>query len=126
MAQPLLHHRKHLFVTPAFGIDDPVRRKTGQSKAGREEIGAAERPEHGSGPPRGDTGGEQGRRRIVAEAGAGTGYFVQRCSGEAAAFQPPVDCVELERHALPRRARTRGFDRPHLRAQGGETLASGW
>ena len=46
MAKPLLHHRKHILVAAAFGIEQAVRREPGQSEAGREQIGPAQRPQH--------------------------------------------------------------------------------
>jgi hypothetical protein len=124
IAKPLLHHRQYLFITAAFGIDDPVGWKAGLGKAWSKEIGTGERPKHNARASGGNARCKQGRGRIVAEVRPGTGYFVKRCSGEAAAFKPPVDCIEPERQALPSRSRTHGFDRPHLCTQGGKSLGS--
>lgn len=91
--KPFLHHRQHLFVAAAFGIQEPVGRKPGLGQRRREEVMAGKRPKHGSALPgaRGDTRGEQAGGGIVGKAGAGTGAFVKRRKRQSAAVEATVD-----------------------------------
>lgn len=59
MTKTLLHHRKHILVGPAFGVEDPVRAKPRLSKAGREQVPPGKRPKHLAFPSRRDPGDEQ-------------------------------------------------------------------
>ena len=130
MTEPLLHHRKHILVAPAFGVEDPVRSEPRQGKAGGEQVSAAERPEHRSagfspGPASGYSGDEERGGGIVAKSGPGAGDLMQSRRGESASGKPPVDCLHSERQALARLSRAGRFDRPHLCPKGRKALGTG-
>ncbi|MEA3042055.1 MAG: hypothetical protein QOC65_1544 [Sphingomonadales bacterium] len=124
MAQPLLHHRQHLLVAPAFGVEDPARRQAGLREAGGEQVAAGQRPEHNplpARPARGDRCGEQSRGRVVAEARRGAGNLVQGIDGEAAAGETAVDRLEPEGQAYTRAAAPALGERRDLGAKRGDS-----
>ena len=88
MTHAFLHHRQHLFVIAAFGVEQAIRLQPDPGKRRREEIATGERPEHLP-PAPGETGGgggeEQGRGGIVVGAGAAA---AASCS--ASASPPPA------------------------------------
>ena len=127
VAQPLLHHRQHLLVVAAFGIDQPVGRQPGQREAGREQVAPRRAPTAPVPSPRARAsraasgGEEQGRGGIVARRRASP-------APPRAARRRPARRRPAGRR--PPRARTAGtaaaggaagaLDRAHLLAQGGE------
>ena len=124
---PLLHHRKHLLVVAAFGIEQAIGRQPRLGEARREQVAAGQRPEHlaalaprpwrSARRARRGTGSRRPRHSAPAVAGAAS------CSAPAqpAAGQPLVDLADAERQARPPVAgRTGAFDPAHLLAQGGE------
>jgi hypothetical protein len=126
MAQPLLHHRQHLLVAAAFRVEHPLRPEPGAGEAGREQVAPAERPQHGARQAGGDGGDEQGRRRLVGQRGPRPRRLVQSPERQPATGEPAVDLPDPERkhpRAAPCGAGT--FDRPHLGAQGGQTIGTG-
>jgi len=117
VAQPLLHHRQHILVAAAFGVEDALRLQPGAGKAGREQVAAGERPQHRPRPPRRQRSEEQGRRRFVGQAVAQRRRLVQRGDGEAAVGEAAVDIVDPEGQDGAFAAARRRFERPHRRAQ---------
>jgi len=130
MAQAILHHRQHLRVAAAFGIEDAVRRQSGPGKSGGKKIASGERPQHLSlflhpRKTRGERGEEQGRRGIVAGFGARGRRLVQRRPCEPAARQPCIDLIDSERqHAASGRPASL-LDRFDLGAQRSEARIFG-
>lgn len=116
MAQPLLHHGQHLLVVPALGIKDAARAKARLLKAGGEKVAAAERPQHGSRPSRGDARREQGGGRLVAKPRPGARHLVQRGDDEAAARQPPIDRIQAEGKTPELPGTSPHLQRPHFGA----------
>ena len=106
MAQPLLHHRQHLFVVARLGIKDTVRRQSRLHQARREKVAARQGPENRARQPGRDAGDEQGDGGIIGEAGALAHHFMERRDRQPAAVQP----IRL---SAPRRAKrpNAGFGR---------------
>lgn len=71
MAEPLFCYRERLLVLAAFGIDQPIGSKPGLREPWREQVMAAEHPQHRAAKPCGNARREQGRRGIVGEARTG-------------------------------------------------------
>lgn len=120
---PFLHHRQHLVVVPAFGVEQAIRPQPRQSERGGEEIAAGERPEHL--PPaareaRGGGGEKKRGRGIVIERGRSGRRFVQR-HRQPAPGKPHIHLPDPERHV--RRSpggRAGTLDGANLGAQGVE------
>ena len=126
VARALLHHRKHLLVIAAFGVEQAIGRQPGLSETGREQIAAGQRPEHlaglppGDGEARGEGGDEQGRGGLVIGRKRRRRDLVQP-PGQSAARQPFVHFRYVERQARPPvSGETGAFDPAHLLPQGGE------
>ena len=124
MTQPLLHHRQHVLVAPAFGIEQPVGSEAGAGQAGREQVAAGERPQHDARAAGGDRREEEGGGGLVARAGTLARRFAERGDGQAAAGEAGVERLDAEGKAgmAPRPG---GFERPHLLAQGGQAFGTG-
>lgn len=103
MAQPFLTRGEDRAILAGFHIDDPVGRKAGLGQSRREEVAAADAPEHlapGSGD---DTRSEESGCASMQGAVPAAGDFVQLAAGEAAARQATIHRVETKRqHALVR------------------------
>ena len=126
MAQPLLHHRQHLLVAAAFGVDQRGRgqgrrqRRPGANRSRRAEAPTASVPGRRAAMP--------ARNRVAAASsprlGAGAGLRAappRRARRRPAAGRPHRRrTAGSARPPLPRR-----FDRRHLGAQGGEALGTG-
>jgi len=132
MAHPLLDHREHLIVAPAFGVNETIRGQPRLRQAGREQIAPRERPEHLPAFPArhreagGERGEKQGRGGLVIGRGRGRCRLVQP-AGESAARQSFVHLRNAEGETRPRPGPGRAgpFDRAHLRPQGGEARIQG-
>lgn len=126
MAGPLLHHREHLLVIAAFGVEQAIGSQPRLGQAGREQVAAPQRPKHlaafppRSGETRGERGDEQGRGGFVIGAGRCRRGLVQP-PGKTAARQPFVHFRHADRQARPIVAGGTGvLDPAHLFAQGGK------
>jgi len=132
MAGALLHHRKHLLVVAAIGIEQPVGREPRSSEPGREQVAAALRPKHLPPCPRldgeagGERGEEQGRGAFVVQPGAGRRGLVQPVR-QPAPGQALVDVQDAEGQARPPvvAGGAGTLDPAHLLAQGGEARVQG-
>ena len=78
-----------------------------------------------AGPARGDRGKEQGHGGLVAGARTLAGRFMERGDRQAAAGETGIDRLEAEGQAIAPCPLAGGFERPHLRAQGGQAFGSG-
>ena len=81
MTQTLLHHGEDIPVTAAFGIKQPLRRQPRPGERRREEIAAAQRPQHNPAlprPPRRKGSEEQAGGGIIGKAGTRARTFVKR------------------------------------------------
>ncbi len=129
MPQPLLHHRQRILVAAAFGVDDAAGREASLRESRGEQVAPADHPQHlpvriqGAGS---DSGREQGRRRIVVEAGAASRQLVERGDRQAAARQPLIHLIDPEGQGFSRPRAARGFDGPDFGAQILKARMMGW
>lgn len=129
VTQAFLHDGKHILVTAAFGLDQPVRSQSGLRQTWSEQVTPAQRPQHrapfGRGA-RGKAGGKQERSRVVADAGTRPCHFVQRTKHDAAARDPAVHRVHAERQAFRSLGPVRDFDSPDLCTQSVQAKLRRW
>ena len=91
LPQSLLHDGQHVALTKGLGIDDAIRMQARIHKARREEIAAAETPEHRAFEPRRDAGDEEGGGTGELRRRARLDHLVQGAEGEPALRQPFID-----------------------------------
>lgn len=118
MPKSFFHHRQHILVATAFGIDQPVRRQPRLGERGSEQIVVLEHPQDGPAAARRNAGDEKGGRSVVVQAGSRAGGLVQRPDRESPA-ELRIHRRDSERQPLGI-ARRGGFDGADLRAQARE------
>jgi hypothetical protein len=123
MPDRILHHREHILVAAAFGIDQPFRTKPCPGQAGSEQIPPRQCPEHVAGAARDNAGDEQAGGCIVGQAGLRRRYFMQRGQRQPSALQPGIKCSETEGKVSAAFRSCISLDRAHCRAQCGQALA---
>jgi len=116
MPKPLLDDRKRFVVVAAFGVEEPVGRKTRLGECRSEQVAPLDHPQHYSLQPGGNSGREQCRGCIVAGRTRGAPDLVQRRDRKAAA-ELSIHCVHPERQPLGCAHRSRGLNGPDLRSK---------
>jgi hypothetical protein len=108
VAQAVLGHGQHLGILGPLRVEDPVRTESDLLEPGGIKVETRESPQHGKAwprcEPRRDTGGEQGRCRIVAHPGRSGRDLVKADAVETVIGKPAVERfdAELERRPLLR------------------------
>ena len=127
MPESLLHHRQHIVVAAAFGIDQLRRRQPGLGQRGREQVAFRKHPQDQA--RAGQSAGryarrEQGRGGIVGQAGACSRQLMEGGNPQTPAGKLRIHARNAERKArvLPILAGS-GLDGPDLDAQGIEAKA---
>jgi hypothetical protein len=101
VSKAFLDHRQRFVVIFTFGIEQPIRRKSGLGEGRGEQITALNHPQHISTKPSSDSGGEQGRGGIVVKRAVRSRHFMKRRNRKAAA-QLRIDRIDSEREPLGR------------------------
>ena len=127
---PFLHHRQHLLVVAAFGVEQAVRRQPRLRQAGREQIAAGERPEHLAVAPRAKRAAAAARNRVAAASSPGAGAAAAAsCSARPPARRRRAGVstasIPKGRHGRAPPATPARSMRADLGAQGGEACGSG-
>ena len=105
MPQSLLEAGEHRWLVTRFQVEDAIGQETGLRDGGREEILPRDAPQDLTPRARGNSRGEQCRRRTVDRAIAATGDLVQGAERQPALRQMLIDGLNAERQHGPR---TRG------------------
>ena len=105
MPQSLLEAREHRWLVTRFQVDDTVGEETGLREGGREEILPRDTPQNLAARARGNSRGEQCRRRTVDRAIAAAGHLVQGAERQSALRQMLINRLNAEWQHGPR---TRG------------------
>lgn len=126
-AKSFFHDGKRIFFPPALRIDQAAGHKAGLLQCRREQVVPGHHPQDGARAwsARGDSGGEQGGRRIIVKGRAASGHFMKCPGRQPAASEPLVEGANSKRQGLASLASRRGFDCPHLGAQGIEAGGRG-
>ena len=90
MAQPFLDAGKHRPLVAGLDVDDAVGSQPGLRQGGREEVEAAQAPEHLALGAGGHPGHEESGRRAVHCAVPAPRHLVQRAEREASVGKPFV------------------------------------
>lgn len=126
-AKSFFHDGQRIFFPPALRIDQAAGRKAGLRQGRREQVVPGHHPQDAARgrSARGDPGGEQGGGRVIVEAGAACGHLMKRPGCQPAASEPVVDGGNAKGQGWTPLASRRGFDCPHLGAQGIEAGGRG-
>src|SRR5258707_4005454 len=105
MPQSLLEACEHRWLVTRFQVEDTFGQETGLRDGGREEVLACDTPQDLASRARGNSRGEQCRRRAVDRAIAAAGHLVQGAERQSTLRQMLIDRLNAERQHGPR---TRG------------------
>lgn len=117
--ESLLETGQEARLVARLQIEQTVRIQARLAQRRSEEVGPGDAPKHWARKPRGDPGGEEGRRRPVDGAVAAPGDLVQGAARQAAFGQGRIEAGDAERQDAGRPAALR-LEMPDAGAQGGE------